>query len=69
MTEQRNLSHGKENNAGEQVTAVFLLGKLSATLVIPVEIARECGLDGKVVVERRNEGIFIYKSYSVGQSN
>jgi hypothetical protein len=47
----------------KDVTKTFLTGKLSATLVIPIEIARRNGLDkpAHVIVEERPEGILIKK--------
>jgi hypothetical protein len=47
----------------KEVTKIFLSGKLSATLVIPIEIARRHGLErpAHVVVEERPEGILIRK--------
>jgi hypothetical protein len=52
----------KENKTTHtKVTAVFLFGKLSATLIIPAEIIRQCGLEDNVVIERKFGGIFIHK--------
>ena len=47
----------------KEITKTFLSGKLSATLVIPIEIARRHGLEkpAHVVVEERPEGILIRK--------
>jgi hypothetical protein len=47
----------------KDITKTFLTGKLSATLVIPIEIARRNGLEkpAHVVVEERPEGILIRK--------
>jgi adenosine deaminase len=47
----------------KEVTKTFLTGKLSATLVIPIEIARRNGLEkpAYVIVEERPEGILIKK--------
>jgi hypothetical protein len=47
----------------KDVTRTFLTGKLSATLVIPIEIARRNGLEKPthVIVEERPEGILIRK--------
>jgi bifunctional DNA-binding transcriptional regulator/antitoxin component of YhaV-PrlF toxin-antitoxin module len=44
-----------------QVTKTFLSGKLSATLIIPIEIARRHGLEkpAHVVVEETAKGILI----------
>ena len=44
-----------------QVTKTFLSGKLSATLIIPIEIARRHGLEkpAHVVVEETATGILI----------
>lgn len=45
------------------VTHTFLSGKLSATLIIPITIARKYGLDqpSNVIVEEREEGILLKK--------
>jgi hypothetical protein len=45
----------------KEVTKTFLSGKLSATLVIPIEIARRHKLEkpAHVVIEERPGGIFI----------
>ena len=47
----------------KEITKIFLSGKLSATLVIPIEIARRHGLErpAHVIVEERPEGILIRK--------
>jgi hypothetical protein len=47
----------------KKVTHTFLSGRLSATLIIPIETARKYGLDkpANVVVEEREEGILIKK--------
>ena len=44
-----------------KVTHTYLSGKLSATVVIPIEIARKHGLDApsNVTVEETEEGILI----------
>ena len=47
----------------KKVTHTFLSGKLSATVIIPIEIARKYGLDSpsNVTVEEIDEGILIKK--------
>ena len=47
----------------KKITHVFLSGKLSSTLIIPIDIARKKGLDKptNVVVEERVDGVFIKK--------
>jgi hypothetical protein len=47
----------------KKVTHTFLSGRLSATLVIPIDTARKYGLErpANVVVEERDEGILIRK--------
>lgn len=47
----------------KEITKIFLSGRLSATLIIPIEIARRHGLDkpSHVVVEERVDGILIRK--------
>jgi hypothetical protein len=48
---------------GKEVTKTFLSGKLSATLIIPIDIARKYGFEkpSHVVVEEKKEGILIRK--------
>jgi hypothetical protein len=47
----------------KKITHIFLSGKLSATLIIPISIARKYGLDkpSHVIVEEREDGILIKK--------
>jgi hypothetical protein len=47
----------------KRITSTFLSGKLSATLVIPIDIARRHGLEkpSQVIVEETEEGIIILK--------
>ena len=47
----------------KQIRKTFLSGKLSATLVIPIEVARKYGLEkpAHVVVEEIDDGILIRK--------
>jgi len=47
----------------KKITRVFLSGKLSSTMIIPIEIARKQGLDKPTIVsvEELNGGIFIKK--------
>ncbi len=47
----------------KQIRKTFLSGKLSATLVIPIEVARKYGLEkpAHVVVEEIADGILIRK--------
>ena len=47
----------------KKITSTFLSGKLSATLIIPIEIARKYGLNepSHVVVEETDNGILIRK--------
>jgi hypothetical protein len=56
----------KENTdvlEGKEVTKTFLSGRLSATLIIPIEIARKHGLEkpSHVIVEETDKGIMIRK--------
>jgi len=46
-----------------KITHTFLSGKISATLIIPIEIARKYGLEkpSNVVVEENEKGILIRK--------
>jgi hypothetical protein len=45
----------------KKVTHTFLSGKVSATVILPIEIARKWGLDqpSNVVVEEVDNGILI----------
>jgi bifunctional DNA-binding transcriptional regulator/antitoxin component of YhaV-PrlF toxin-antitoxin module len=47
----------------KEVTKIFMSGRLSATLIIPIEIARKYGLEkpSHVIVEETPEGILIRK--------
>ena len=47
----------------KKVTHTFLSGKLNATVIIPIDIARKHGLDvpANVTVEETDEGILIKK--------
>jgi hypothetical protein len=47
----------------KKITSTFLSGKLSATIVIPIDIARKHGLDrpSEVIVEEIDAGILIRK--------
>ena len=47
----------------KKITSTFLSGKLSATIVIPIGIARKYGLDrpSDVIVEETDAGILIRK--------
>ena len=47
----------------KKITHTFLSGKLSSTLIIPINIARKQGLDKptNVIVEEMNDGILIRK--------
>jgi hypothetical protein len=47
----------------KKITHIFLSGKLSSTLIIPIDIARKQGLDRPTVVtvEEMNDGVFIRK--------
>lgn len=64
-----NIDNEENNIPDESVTTIFLFGKSSATLIIPAEIVRQCSLDGRVVIERKNGGIFIHKSNSEFESD
>jgi hypothetical protein len=57
------MSEETEVSKGMEVTKTFLSGKLSATLIIPIEIARKHGLEkpSHVIVEEKEEGILIRK--------
>jgi hypothetical protein len=49
------------NNQRKRITSIFLTGKVSATMVIPIDTARRYGLsDGShVIVEEVPSGILI----------
>jgi bifunctional DNA-binding transcriptional regulator/antitoxin component of YhaV-PrlF toxin-antitoxin module len=53
----------KTGSDTKEITKIFLSGRLSATLIIPIEMARRHGLESPshVVVEERQDGIFIKK--------
>lgn len=65
VTMFKSMSEGKNVYMLEnrKIRKTFLSGKLSATLVIPIEVARKYGLErpSHVVVEEVNEGILIRK--------
>ena len=50
-----------ENIERREITKIFLSNKISATLIIPIEIARRHGLEkpAHVIVEERPEGILV----------
>jgi hypothetical protein len=52
-----------ENEQRKKITSIFLTGKVSATMVIPIETARKYGLGegSHVVVEEVPSGILIRK--------
>ena len=52
-----------ENEQRKKITSIFLTGKVSATMVIPIETARKYGLgDGShVIVEEVPSGILVRK--------
>ena len=47
----------------KKVRHVFISGKLSSTLIIPIDTARKYGLDKptNVIIEEKEEGILIKK--------
>jgi bifunctional DNA-binding transcriptional regulator/antitoxin component of YhaV-PrlF toxin-antitoxin module len=47
----------------KRIVRTFLTGKISATLIIPIEIARKLRLTEptNVIVEEKEDGIFIKK--------
>ncbi len=46
-----------------EIRKIFLMNKMSATLILPIEIARQYGLNepSNVIVEATDEGILIKK--------
>jgi hypothetical protein len=64
MTNIKGIQDITENKYDKkEVTKIFLSGRLSATLIIPIEMARRHGLEkpSHVIVEERQEGILIKK--------
>jgi hypothetical protein len=64
MTDLKGIHDITENKDDKkEVTKIFLSGRLSATLIIPIEMARRHGLEksSHVVVEERQDGILIKK--------
>jgi hypothetical protein len=59
--ESKNLRNPE--NDSKEVIKTFLSGRLSATLIIPIEMARRHGLEkpSHVIVEERQDGILIKK--------
>ena len=51
------------SNIRQKVTHTFITGKLSATLIIPIQIARKYGIaePSNVIVEETQQGILIRK--------
>ena len=49
------------SNRNKGISKIFLINKLSATLIIPIEIARKYGLDKpvNVIVEETDAGILL----------
>jgi hypothetical protein len=47
----------------KEITKIFLSGRISATLIIPIEMARRYGLEkaAHVVIEETPQGILIRK--------
>ncbi|HEY7082235.1 MAG TPA: hypothetical protein VH500_21295 [Nitrososphaeraceae archaeon] len=54
-----------------KIAPIFLTNKISATLIIPIEIARRHGLDrpSHVVVEDTKDGILIRKLQVAAANN
>jgi bifunctional DNA-binding transcriptional regulator/antitoxin component of YhaV-PrlF toxin-antitoxin module len=54
-----------------KIAPIFLTNKISATLIIPIEIARRHGLDrpSHVVVEDTKDGILIRKLRLAAEEN
>ena len=52
-----------QNQKQKEITKIYLTNKVSATLIIPIEIARRNGLDqpSHVTVEEVDKGILIRK--------
>jgi hypothetical protein len=54
---------GKNRDWDKEIASIYLTNKVSATLIIPIEMARRQGMDqpSRVTVEEINEGILIKK--------
>jgi bifunctional DNA-binding transcriptional regulator/antitoxin component of YhaV-PrlF toxin-antitoxin module len=64
MNDLKEIQDITENQGDKkEVTKIFLSGRLSATLIIPIGMARRHGLEkpSHVIVEERQEGILIKK--------
>jgi hypothetical protein len=55
------LIESTNNLEKKEITKIFLSNRISATLIIPIEIARRHGLEkpSHVIVEERPEGILV----------
>jgi hypothetical protein len=53
----------EDHSETKQVKKIFLTNKISATLIIPIEIARKHGLNDSshVIVQETSQGILIRK--------
>lgn len=53
----------KFNNEKKEIAPIFLSNGISATLIVPIKIARRYGMDkpSHVVLEEKEEGILIKK--------
>jgi hypothetical protein len=53
----------ESQNTDKGIVSTWLTGRHSCTLIIPLEYAKECGLEqpGQVMVEQKPEGILIKK--------
>ena len=63
MSNPKEISSSEGVSNIKEVSKIFLTNKISATLIIPIEIARRHGLNepSHVIVEERPEGILIRK--------
>ena len=62
--EAETVQQQKSSSSFKHITHTFLSGKLSSTLIIPIQIARKYGIDqpsNVIVEERGEEGILIKK--------
>jgi hypothetical protein len=52
-----------DTESSKEISKIFLTNRVSATLIIPIEIARRHGLEkpAHVIVEEKDDGILIRK--------
>lgn len=57
------MDSGKEVSERKRIASIFLMNKISATFIIPIDLARKYKLDqhSHVVLEEQKDGILIKK--------